>query len=294
MLVTLDARCRGSEHIKQNKPLQDFSGSTTDRWKSYAFAIVADGHGGAKYFRSAVGAEFAVRSTALVSTRIVKELQFHIKRKETEVIEKTLQNLCSRILIAWREKVVTHYAENPLTAEETALCESLQIALPLSEDAVFTLYGSTLLSAVYLEGYDFWFTLQIGDGKCIAIKEDNSVFYPIPDDEKLGFGVTSSLCNKNAIEYFHYNFGFEKLNGIAVMTDGLTDSFANEKLPDFILSIQKNAIQDRETTKAELNSFLPKLSEQGSGDDISIAGIFVKEIPGMVQTILTSVLSKKE
>ena len=292
MLVTLDARCRGSEHIKQNKPLQDFSGSTTDRWKSYAFAIVADGHGGEKYFRSAVGAEFAVRSAALVSTRIVKELQFHIKKKETEVIEKTLQNLCSRILIEWREKVETHYAENPLTEEETALCESLQITRPLAEDAVLTLYGSTLLFAVYLEGYDFWFTLQIGDGRCIAIKEDNSVFYPIPDDEKLGFGVTSSLCNKNAIEYFHYSFGFEKLNGIAVMTDGLTDSFANEKLPDFILSVQKNAIQDRETTKTELNAFLPKLSEQGSGDDISIAGIFVKEDKNKLKSILPSLLKK--
>ena len=31
-----------------------------------------------------------------------------------------------------------------------------------------------------------------------------------------------------------------------------------------------------EKTIAELKEFMPKLSEQGSGDDISIAGIFSK------------------
>ena len=43
------------------------------------------------------------------------------------------------------------------------------------------------------------------------------------------------------------------------------------------MRIKNNALQDIEKTKEELTTFLPKLSEQGSQDDISIAGLFVKE-----------------
>ena len=289
MLVTLDARCRGSEHIKTNKPLQDFSGSTTDRWKSYAYALVADGHGGEKYFRSAEGSRLAVLYTAEAMNKVLKELLFYIKKKDVEVIDKTLKNLCSRILLLWREKVKLHFSENPLTKAEEKLCGELDMEVPLSEDAIYTLYGSTLLSAVYFENFNFWFALQIGDGKTVVIRDDNSIFYPIPEDEDMGFGVTPSLCGKNAIERFHYKFGFEKLNGITVMSDGMTDSFDIEKLPAFLLNIKENTIADAEKTKAELSAYLPKLSEQGSGDDISIAGIFVKEEESKVKKIVNKV-----
>ena len=143
MLVTLNASCRGSEHIKVNKPLQDFSGSTTDHWKSYAYALVADGHGGEKYFRSAEGSRLAVLYTAEAMNKVLKELLFYIKKKDVEVIDKTLKNLCSRILLLWREKVKLHFSENPLKESEEKLCEELNIEVPLSEDAIYTLYGST-------------------------------------------------------------------------------------------------------------------------------------------------------
>lgn len=277
MLVTLDARCRGSEHIKTEKPLQDYSGSSTDKWKSYAYALIADGHGGEKYFRSADGSRFAVLFAVEAMNKVLKDLLFYIKKKDTDVIDKTLDNLCSRILILWREKVKAHYMENPLTEKEIQTCEELKLSLPLSDDDIYTLYGSTLLASAYFDNFDFWFSLQIGDGKTIAIKQDDSIFYPIEEDEDMGFGVTASLCGKSAKERFHYNFGYEKLNGIAVMSDGMADSFDSEKLPDFILKIQKNALENVDVAKTELQSFLPKLSEQGSGDDISIAGIFHKE-----------------
>ena len=59
MLITLAERCIGTAHIKQNKPLQDYAAATSDRLRSYAYALVADGHGGDKYIRSAKGAEIA-------------------------------------------------------------------------------------------------------------------------------------------------------------------------------------------------------------------------------------------
>lgn len=274
MLVAIDARCRGSEHIRQDKPLQDFSGSTSNRQKSCAYALIADGHGGEKYFRSEHGSRIAVSCAVEEINKVLKDLLFHIKEKKVDVIDKSLKNLCAKILLSWRERVCAHFSEHPLTEDEKRQCEALKIALPISEEEIPTLYGSTLLSAVYFEKFEFWFALQIGDGKTVAIREDGSAFCPIPEDEGMGFGVTASLCGARAAEHFFYNFGFGRLGGIAVMSDGLTDSFDKDKLPDFILNIQKNALADRERTKGELEAFLPKLSEQGSGDDVSFAGIF--------------------
>ncbi len=291
MLVTLDARCRGNEHIKTDKPLQDYSYVELEkRWKNYAYALIADGHGGEKYFRSEDGSRIAVIYTVNALNEVLKELSFYIKKRDKVVIDKTLKNLCSRIILLWRKTVKAHFDANPLTEKEIKKCEELKIELPLAEENIYTLYGSTLLSSVYFANYEFWFSIQIGDGKTIAIRQDDSVFYPIPEDDDMGFGVTASLCGSNANERIHYNFGYEKLNGIVVMSDGLTDSFDTEKLPNFILNIQKNALENVDVAKRELDSFLPKLSEQGSGDDISIACIFQKENE---KILLNKILNKK-
>ena len=61
------------------------------------------------------------------------------------------------------------------------------------------------------------------------------------------------------------------------MSDGLTDSFDAAKLPDFILNLKTNTVEDCKNTVSELKAFLPVLSEQGSGDDISISAIFSKK-----------------
>ena len=80
--------------------------------------------------------------------------------------------------------------------------ESLNITLPLQEGDIATLYGSTLLAAIYIEYLNFWFAIQIGDGKCAVIKKDNAVEFPVElENDKLGFGVTTSLCNKDAANY---------------------------------------------------------------------------------------------
>ena len=316
MLVTLDARCRGNEHIKTDKPLQDFSFSTVQKHIGYAF--VADGHGGDKYIRSDKGAEFACWCAAKTIVNIRKEFLDEIKRLTSEnklqkrnyLVAQNLKLMCSKLPSEWCDKVKEHFQTMPLSEEEKKLCENAKISLPLKNDDIPTLYGTTLLLAVYFERQNFWFSLQIGDGRsyvmpgntpatfftgkseesdCQEIKCDGNALSPIPEDEEQGFGVTKSLCSKNASVHFRYAFGFEKIAGIAVMSDGLTDSFDTEKLPDFLLSIQKNAVADAENAKRELEAFLPKLSEQGSGDDISIAGIFVKEEESKVKNILNKV-----
>ncbi|MBD5439750.1 MAG: protein phosphatase 2C domain-containing protein [Treponema sp.] len=283
MLVDLHTHCLGSEHKKQNKPLQDFSDTYLNKTKTFAAAFVADGHGGEKYIRSAQGSQIAVDcAKKQLIAALTREFQVLIKAKKLEAIEKTLKNLCSKILTDWRTETKRHYKENLLSEDEKQ--KLLELKFTVSDESVYTLYGTTLLIAAYFEQYGFWFALQIGDGKCVAFRDDAelpTVFYPIEEDERLGFGVTTSLCSNQAVDDFRCNCGFEKLAGIVVMTDGMADSFETEKLPEFILNIRRNAIENKEVTKKELENFLPKLSEQGSGDDISIAAIFAKKKPNI-------------
>ena len=243
MLITLAERCIGTAHIKQNKPLQDYAAATSDRLRSYAYALVADGHGGDKYIRSGKGAEIAVHCAVDSINGVLKEILWDVGKKKRSLIEKNLKLICIKTSLKWKEAVIKHYSENPLSIEETELLESLNITLPLQEGDIATLYGSTLLAAIYIEYLNFWFAIQIGDGKCAVIKKDNAVEFPVElENDKLGFGVTTSLCNKDAANEFRFAYGFEKINGITVMSDGLADSFDSEKLPSFLLNINDNII----------------------------------------------------
>lgn len=276
-MITMAERCIGNSHIKQNKPIQDYAAATSDRLRSYAYVLVADGHGGDKYIRSAKGSEIAVRCAVDAINGVLREILSVIAKKKHNLIKKNLKLICIKTSMLWKSSVLEDYKNNPLSAEETKLYKSLKMNLPLSEEDILTLYGSTLLAAVYLEHFNFWFIIQIGDGKSAVIKNDNSIVFPKElENEKLGFGVTTSLCNKDAANEFHSAYGFEKISGITVMSDGLADSFDMEKLPAFLSNIRNNIIVDSNKTIDELKTFMPKLSEQGSGDDISIAGIFSK------------------
>ena len=277
MLITMAERCIGSSHIKQNKHLQDYAAATSDRLRSYAYALVADGHGGDKYIRSAKGSELAVRCAVDSINGVLKEILWDVTKKKQNLIEKNLKLICIKTSLSWKDAVIADYKANPLKEEEKQFCETLNLEVPATDDDIPVLYGSTLLAAVYLEHLNFWFTIQIGDGKCAVIKNDLSVIFPEElENEKLGFGVTTSLCNKEAANEFRFAYGFEKIAGITVMSDGLADSFDNEKLPGFLSNVRNNIIVDSDKTVSELKEFMPKLSEQGSGDDISIAGIFSK------------------
>lgn len=64
--------CQGESHIATNKVCQDASYSATDTTMS--IAIVCDGHGGARYFRSDVGAKFAVDATKECVDEFVSEI----------------------------------------------------------------------------------------------------------------------------------------------------------------------------------------------------------------------------
>jgi len=270
----------GASHIKGEKPCQDFSLSSVG--KEYAVAIVCDGHGGNKYFRSDRGSKIAAEQTMEAIHQFMKS-RFAKNQQGGKVIDTLLANpesfmnqLVSNIIFRWRECVASNFALGKFTEQETAKLSAKELAAIEEEDGWITAYGTTLIAVV--QAKTFWFGLQIGDGKCVAVDDMGRYSQPIPWDEKCFLNVTTSLCDTQAITRFRNYFAKDKLPvAIFVGSDGVDDTFGtDEALHDFYRTVLKLFIENgMEKGKDELQTYLPTLSSKGSQDDISIAGILM-------------------
>ena len=94
--------------------------------------------------------------------------------------------------------------------------------------------------------------------------------------------TTTSISDEDAIneERFRHYYSENNPAALIIASDGIDDCFGgNEGLYDFYRIVLASFIEkDEETAKAELLDYLPRLSEKGSGDDISIGMIIDKAL----------------
>jgi len=249
MVNTFNISCIGASHLKNNIPCQDYSAS----WKSGKSAIiaVADGHGSEEYIHSDRGARFAVESALIC----IKEL---IKKKPDKLFNPDidLKTLEKSIIAEWYNKVAND------THEEI--------------DDIFVSYGTTLLAAAMTEHY--WFAIQIGDGKCVVINDDNSITQPVPWDDKCFLNVTTSLCDHNAHDLFRHYYSEKLPSAVFLGSDGIDDSFPIGKNEEHLAIFYRNVFEKITVDGINkgldsIKEVLPLLSQKGSGDDVSAAGI---------------------
>jgi serine/threonine protein phosphatase PrpC len=177
--------------------------------------------------------------------------------------------------------VANHLKRNALTEKELATCAEIKLAIDdiqIKPENYPFIYGTTLLAA--LVAPDFWFAVQIGDGKTVVLDEKGKPAVPEAliidennDAESQAFGRTYSLCDSHAAEHFHRTFGFNKIKGLVVASDGVSDSFLPDKYLDYLSDLRNNFIEQPAAAQKGLSDFLPTLSEEGSRDDVSIAGV---------------------
>lgn len=266
----------GSMHKKKGIICQDYSMSCD--CPKYAFIAVADGHGSPQYIRTDKGAKFAVESANECVEEFMElldgaEMLLNVEKKRRTLLALLWRNVVS----LWYDKVVNHYMKEPFTEDELK-----KIPDELAEYRDFykrgnylMAYGTTL--EIFVVSRNFAFGVQIGDGKCVIVAEDGSAYNPIPDDPVCNGNITSSMCQDDAINSARFCY-FEKSAippAIFLGTDGVDRSCWNEEqLYDLYREL---AIKFAETgfteTNKYLEKFLPEISENGSGDDISCAGI---------------------
>ena len=288
--------CQGESHIIINKVCQDASYSdTTD---TMSIAIVCDGHGGERYFRSDIGAKFAIEATKDCVESFINEVDVNIFKGKSftqklaiaseakanvltkyTMTDKVLRQLFSSIIYNWREKISAHSQNTSLTNEEKSYVDSRYQDEFINGIGIEKTYGCTLMCYVYTS--DYWLAFHIGDGKCIAFDEQGKWNEPIPWDDRCFLNKTTSLCDSDSLDEFRYCYCGDGHFPMAVFlgSDGIDDSFgATENMVNFYIQTLK-LLANESVDKAidAIKESLPELSKIGSKDDMSIACVYDEE-----------------
>ncbi len=252
----------GDSHVKRGIVCQDSSGIYL--CDAFGIAVVADGHGSSKHFRSEVGSRIAVKITTGLLQKYMRKPDF--KNQFQEHPNFILRQMEKQILMKWREAIQEYHQQNPLSEEEMEEHDLKDRPVRIS-----TIYGSTVLAAVMAEGFSFGMVL--GDGGFVVMDEDGGLTIPI-EDQNSRANYTSSLCNTDAINYFEHWYTKENPKALFVSTDGLFKSFASDE--DFLkyhgLIMQMTGNQEKMKKSLERN--FKRRTEEGSGDDISLSMVY--------------------
>lgn len=311
---SLNFSCQGESHIATGKVCQDYSYSKVYE-NGNAIAIVCDGHGGKRYFRSDIGAKIAAEVAERKISAFIEEAGFSLLKDtpftqcvtiseqitnqdfdKTSNIERAFRQLFGSIIYEWNAQVLEHANQTPISETEKEGLEERWIMEFESKDNLEKVYGCTLLVCAYTP--QFWFAFQIGDGKCFACDENGNWSEPIPWDERCFLNKTTSICDSSAIDEFRYCYDGTSNFPIAVIlgSDGIDDSFgAEENQANFYVQILKSIAKSGiEATLSEIKSTLPQLSKIGSQDDMSIAMVFDAEkvsmaVPKLIEWQISNV-----
>lgn len=271
-MVIFARHVTGASHVRNDLPCQDYS--LCGKHDDYYMIAVSDGHGGKRHFRSDVGSRFAVASAKkcifYAKSKLIKTLE---KAVNDEEVESTISQLKQSIVREWNRRVEEDLNKKPLAEDELANIPGKYAKEYRNGSGLEAIYGATLITALLTD--KFLLVLQIGDGHCVTVGIDGNFKQPVPTCDKCVFNETTSLCNEDAITNFRHYIK-EPPPAVFIGTDGIDNTFAgNEKLfvAFYKVVLQNFSEKDEETAKAELIDYLPRMSEKGSGDDISLGMI---------------------
>lgn len=295
-LYCFDSHCQGESHKATDKPCQDYSYSHIDE-NGLAIAVVCDGHGGKRYFRSDVGARFATEIIANNVKEFVNnideslivgqpftqhaavqtEIDNHDFHKERP-INTAFRQLFASIISQWQQRIEQHAAKTPLTEKEITQVEEQYRKEFQSGYKLEKIYGCTLMT--YVSTPKYWFAFHLGDGKMISFDNDARWQEPVLWDERCFLNKTTSICDSDALNEFRYTYQGDGNFPVAVFlgSDGMDDSFGEEiNLVNFYVQVAKSIDRDgHEAALAEVKETLPLLSKRGSQDDMSVACVYNK------------------
>lgn len=257
---------RGESHLHDGRVCQDSSASFSDECGTVA--VVSDGHGGRDYVRSQIGSAMACEAAVKYIRQLFENISPEAFLAEPDMM---LTQLEAAIINDWNESVRSHYEANPFTEEELDCVSKKAGAAYRSGHRIEQAYGATLIAAAVTR--DYWFGIQIGDGKCAAFDEAGICTQPIPWDEKCFLNETTSICGSDALRDFRHFYSEKIPTAVFMGSDGIDDSFKNEEdMYDFYKTIlYAFSISDYTQAVDELKAYLPRLSKEGSADDVSIA-----------------------
>lgn len=244
--MILNSSVQGASHIESGKECQDYSLVWEDPCRKIRIAVVSDGHGSERHFRSALGSKFACES----AIEVLKEVAVADVSFDQYSLYQIARCICSH----WSQMVNSDIeAHNQKVGIEA--------------------YGCTLIA--YIQTPKFWLALQIGDGLFVMLNRRRYFRQPIKKDEKCVCGYTTSMCDTNAASEFRFAFGLKRSipKAVFLCSDGVDGTFGSGgNLYVFYWNILKCLRKDGiDAVKRDLPTTLSHFSEVGSKDDMSLA-----------------------
>lgn len=244
--MILNSSVLGASHIESSKECQDYSLVWEDPPRKIKIAVVSDGHGSERHFRSAIGSQIACES----AIEVLKEIAVADVSFDHNSLNQIARCICSH----WSQLV---------NSDIEARGKKVRIEA----------YGCTLIA--YVQTPKFWLALQIGDGRFVMLNRRGYFRQPIKEDEKCVCGYTTSMCDSNAASEFRFVFGLKRSipKAVFLCSDGVDGTFGSGgNLYVFYWNILKSLRKDGiDAVKRDLPTTLSHFSEVGSKDDMSLA-----------------------
>jgi hypothetical protein len=271
------ATATGAAHSSTGRPPEDALGVrpsiSLERSEPVIAVAASDGHGHARHFRSARGAELAVE----IATRIGLETATVARvLPDANAVDHLWRSKAGRELVAaWRAAVEKDVTENPITHAERA-------AGGLAEDATIDQiiygYGATLI--LVAAAGPWLLSAQIGDGDLFSVSEDGAVAALVPSDPRLDGSRTTSLCQMDAVASIRFGVVGVAASSIAAVmmaTDGFGNAQARDDWKFAFGRDTAGLIAAHGTTWVgeQLPRWATKCASfEGSGDDATVALLF--------------------
>lgn len=258
------ASVQGASHIRSGVECQD-SLKKVVKDSGAVILAVADGHGSESCPYSKTGSFVAVNvfcktmEDYLETYAGQQEMLFTLLKREGDT------KIAQEIDAEWKRRILRLHAR----------CKR---EIPLDEgqnkdrEAVYKLYGSTLLGLVITE--EFLFAFQLGDGDIVKVSE-NGVYSVIEPDKILGtetHSLSKSESWKKAITLIRKREE-EELRPVMYMlsSDGLANSYKNDEefkktCMDYYVLLKEHGVK---AVADHLKTWLQETSEMGCGDDIT-------------------------
>ncbi len=260
----------GASHVVKNTVCQDSSSHFAA--EDFSVAVVADGHGSKKHFRSNIGSQLAVESTLTVIKRFYADPE-EFNKQFPQNHKRILKNIEKQIISEWNSKINEHFNAHPITEFE----KSQFTPEEFQEIPVESFYGTTLVAAVMSK--DFTFGFQIGDGSLIAVFEDGFTSMLIDYEESNPANITASMCNSNALSMFNsYYIDNKKIGAVFVSTDGLYTSFGSDLEFFNYHTIIADQLSESDAFVDTVNKNIQKRTNYGTQDDISLSCVYDMEL----------------
>lgn len=187
--------------------------------------------------------------------------------------ESKIRELCASICEKWKVAIQKDAVDNPFTDAEKER---------LGKADLVKAYGTTLMAYIQVEWG--WLAIHIGDGRLLCLNKDGETEEwksLVPWDCACFLNYTTSLCNAKPVEAFRYAFDGTKKFPAAVLgcSDGVEDSLGDydvnsERLHGFFSKIMAMVLEEGvANATARMETGLTAMSENGSKDDMSLAGI---------------------